>query len=82
MRWSARATALIGLVAAQTAPFDAVLSPTCPLTAAPAIAAVDDDQEYNRINALLLRNTAVVELSRSLLHLPALPPGRVKHRWG
>lgn len=66
---------LIGLVAAQTAPFDAVLAPTCPLTP-PAISAVDDEAEYNRINALLLRNTAIWNfLDRCSISLPCHRPG-------
>lgn len=66
---------LIALVAAQTAPFDAVLSPTSPLTP-PAIAAVEDEREYNRINQLLLRNTAVWNfLDRCSISLPCHRPG-------
>ena len=42
--------------------FDAVLSPTVPIVA-PSIASVlKDDDEFFRINALLLRNTSVVNL--------------------
>ena len=66
---------LIAAVAPQTAGFDAVLSPTCPLTP-PAIAAVDDEREYNRINQLLLRNTAVWNfLDRCSISLPCHSPG-------
>jgi len=47
------------------APFDAVLSPTVPITA-PAIASVapgaERDEEFFRINALLLRNPSVVNM--------------------
>jgi len=40
-----------------TCGFDALLMPTCPLVP-PRVAELDDDREYNRINLLLLRNTA------------------------
>jgi len=47
------------------APFDAVLSPTVPITA-PTIASVapgaERDEEFFRINALLLRNPSVVNM--------------------
>ena len=66
---------IIQAVAPQTAPFDAVLSPTCPLTP-PAIAAVEEEAEYNRINALLLRNTAVWNfMDRCSISLPCHRPG-------
>jgi len=66
---------LIAAVAPQTMPFDAVLAPTCPLTP-PAIAAVEDEREYNRINMLLLRNTAVWNFfDRCSISLPCHQPG-------
>ena len=66
---------LIAAVAPQTAQFDAVVAPTCPLTP-PAIAAVEDEREYNRINGLLLRNTAVWNfLDRCSISLPCHRPG-------
>ena len=66
---------LIAAVAPQTALFDAVLTPTCPL-APPAIAAVAEIGEYNRINALLLRNPAVWNfLDRCSISLPCQVPG-------
>lgn len=66
---------LIAAVAPQTAPFDAVLSPTCPL-APPPISAVEDEREYNRINLLLLRNTAVWNfLDRCSISIPCNRPG-------
>jgi aspartyl-tRNA(Asn)/glutamyl-tRNA(Gln) amidotransferase subunit A len=47
------------------APFDAVLSPTLPMTA-PAIASVapgaERDDEFFRVNALLLRNPSIVNM--------------------
>jgi aspartyl-tRNA(Asn)/glutamyl-tRNA(Gln) amidotransferase subunit A len=48
---------LVASAAARMAGFDAVLCPTTALTP-PAIAAVQDEAEYSRINLLLLRNTA------------------------
>ena len=61
---------IIAAVAARTAPFDAVLCPTTALTP-PPIAAVDDEAEYNRINLLLLRNTAAFNfLDRCSISLP------------
>jgi hypothetical protein len=50
---------LIMLVAARTSSFDALLMPTVAITA-PPIAAFEQDEEYRRLNALLLRNTSVV----------------------
>jgi aspartyl-tRNA(Asn)/glutamyl-tRNA(Gln) amidotransferase subunit A len=67
---------LIAAVAPQTAGFDAVLAPTCPLTP-PAISAVEDEREYNRINMLLLRNTAVFNfLDRCSISIPCQRPGQ------
>jgi len=66
---------LIAAVAPQTAPFDAVLAPTCPLTP-PSIAEVEDEREYNRINMALLRNTAVFNfLDRCSISIPCHRPG-------
>lgn len=66
---------LIAAVAPQTAGFDAVLAPTCPLTP-PAISAVEEEREYNRINMALLRNTAVFNfLDRCSISIPCQRPG-------
>ncbi len=66
---------LIAAVAPQTAGFDAVLAPTCPLTP-PAISAVEDEREYNRINMALLRNTSVFNfLDRCSISIPCQRPG-------
>ena len=43
---------------ARTRDFDCVLMPTVPIVA-PAIAELDDERAYNRINMLILRNTAL-----------------------
>jgi aspartyl-tRNA(Asn)/glutamyl-tRNA(Gln) amidotransferase subunit A len=50
---------LIARVAARTAEFDALLMPTVAITA-PPIAAFERDQDYRRLNALILRNTSVI----------------------
>jgi aspartyl-tRNA(Asn)/glutamyl-tRNA(Gln) amidotransferase subunit A len=50
---------LITRVAAQTRGFDALLMPTVAITA-PPIAAFERDRDYRRLNALLLRNTSVI----------------------
>ena len=42
--------------------FDAVLSPTVPLVAPPIASVLLDDAEFFRVNSLLLRNTAVVNM--------------------
>ena len=42
--------------------FDAVLSPTVPMVAPPIASMLDDDAEFFRVNGLLLRNTAVVNM--------------------
>ncbi len=49
--------------------------PTCPLIP-PAIAALDDEGEYNRINMLVLRNTALGNfLDRCAISIPCHRPG-------
>ena len=42
--------------------FDAVLSPTVPMVAPPISSVLNDDTEFFRVNGLLLRNTAVVNM--------------------
>ena len=42
--------------------FDAVLSPTVPMIAPPIATVLNDDAEFFRVNGLLLRNTAVVNM--------------------
>jgi aspartyl-tRNA(Asn)/glutamyl-tRNA(Gln) amidotransferase subunit A len=66
---------LIAAVAPRTAPFDAVVTPTCPVVP-PALAEVEDEREYDRINLLLLRNTMVGNfLDRCAISLPCHEPG-------
>jgi aspartyl-tRNA(Asn)/glutamyl-tRNA(Gln) amidotransferase subunit A len=67
--------ALIAACAPRTAPFDAILCPSVPL-APPALSAVEDEAEYNRINLLLLRNTTIGNmLDRCAISLPIHTPG-------
>jgi aspartyl-tRNA(Asn)/glutamyl-tRNA(Gln) amidotransferase subunit A len=66
---------LIAAFDATTRGFDALLMPTCPLVA-PRIAELEDEREYNRINLLLLRNTAYGNfLDRCAISLPCHGPG-------
>jgi aspartyl-tRNA(Asn)/glutamyl-tRNA(Gln) amidotransferase subunit A len=66
---------IIAAVTPRTAPFDAVLMPTCPLVP-PALAEVEEEREYNRINLLLLRNTSIGNfLDRCSISLPCHAPG-------
>ncbi len=66
---------VIAAAARRTAGFDAVVCPTCPVVP-PAIAAVEPEAEYNRINMLLLRNTTVFNfLDRCSISLPIHRPG-------
>jgi aspartyl-tRNA(Asn)/glutamyl-tRNA(Gln) amidotransferase subunit A len=61
---------LIAAVARRTAGFDAVICPTSPVIP-PAIAEVEGQAAYNRINMLLLRNTSVANfLDRCSVSLP------------
>jgi aspartyl-tRNA(Asn)/glutamyl-tRNA(Gln) amidotransferase subunit A len=50
---------LITRVATRTSGFDALLMPTVAITA-PPIAAFERDEDYRHLNALLLRNTSVI----------------------
>jgi hypothetical protein len=49
----------VARVAVRTAGFDALLMPTVAITA-PPIAAFEWDEDYRRLNALLLRNTSII----------------------
>ncbi|WP_285414093.1 amidase [Variovorax sp. efr-133-TYG-130] len=71
----------IARVEAALAPFDAVLSPTVPITA-PSIASVapgaERDDEFFRINGLLLRNPSIVNmLDGCAISLPCHVPGEL-----
>ena len=66
---------IIAAAEPRTAPYDAVLCPTVALTP-PAIAEVEDEAEYARINLLLLRNTAAFNfLDRCSISLPCQAEG-------
>jgi aspartyl-tRNA(Asn)/glutamyl-tRNA(Gln) amidotransferase subunit A len=61
---------IIAAIGARTAVFDAIVMPTCPVVP-PAIAEVDDEAAYGRINLLLLRNPSVANfLDRCAVSLP------------
>lgn len=57
-----RRAALIAGVAERLHGFDAFVCPTVPLTAPPISALEEDDEEYARVNLLMLRNPTVVNL--------------------
>lgn len=62
-------------IAQRTRAFDAIVMPTCPLIS-PAIADVEDEAAYNRINLLLLRNPSVANfLDRCAISIPCHRPG-------
>jgi aspartyl-tRNA(Asn)/glutamyl-tRNA(Gln) amidotransferase subunit A len=66
---------LIARVDRQTADFDAFLAPAVPITA-PPIAAFERDEDYWRLNSLILRNTAIINfLDRCALTVPIQKPG-------
>jgi len=52
----------IALMDAMLAPYDALLSPTLPITAPELAPLVEDDTAFFAVNALLLRNPSVVNL--------------------
>jgi aspartyl-tRNA(Asn)/glutamyl-tRNA(Gln) amidotransferase subunit A len=58
--------------------FDAVLSPTVPIVAPPIASVLNDDEEFFRVNGLLLRNTAVVNmLDGCAISLPCHNPDQL-----
>ncbi|MBV8118411.1 MAG: amidase [Alphaproteobacteria bacterium] len=66
---------LIARVGAHTTDFDALLMPTVAITA-PPIAAFARDEDYFRLNALILRNTSVINfLDRCAVTVPIHQPG-------
>ena len=59
----------------RTAPYDALLVPTCPIVPA-RIADLEDEREYNRVNLLSLRNAAPANFfDRCAISLPCHAPG-------
>lgn len=70
--------AWVGRMEARLQGFDAVLSPTVPIAAPPITGLLGDDAEFFRINGLLLRNTAVVNmLDGCAISLPCHTPGQL-----
>lgn len=68
----------IARMEARLSGFDAVLSPTVPIVAPPIASVMDDDAEFFRINGLLLRNTAVVNmLDGCAISLPCHTPDQL-----
>jgi aspartyl-tRNA(Asn)/glutamyl-tRNA(Gln) amidotransferase subunit A len=62
-------------VQAVCAPFDALILPTVPLVA-PALAELEDDQNFGRVNLLMLRNPTVVNfLDGCAISIPCHIPG-------
>ena len=60
------------------AAFDAVLSPTVPIVAPSIASVIDNDDEFFRVNSLLLRNTSVVNmLDGCAISLPCHAPGEL-----
>ena len=65
----------IGRMNVLLAGFDAVLSPTVPMVAPPVAELIDDDVNFFRVNGLLLRNTAVVNMLDGCgISLPCFAP--------
>jgi aspartyl-tRNA(Asn)/glutamyl-tRNA(Gln) amidotransferase subunit A len=59
----------------QTRDYDALILPTCPLVP-PVIADLDDEADYNRVNMLQLRNTAIGNfLDRCAISVPCHAEG-------
>ncbi len=68
----------VGRMNARLTGFDAVLSPTVPLVAPPIADLVDNDDEFFRINALLLRNPSAVNmLDGCAISLPCHNPDQL-----
>jgi aspartyl-tRNA(Asn)/glutamyl-tRNA(Gln) amidotransferase subunit A len=66
---------IIAAFEAEMAPYDALLMPTVPI-APPPIAAFERDDSYRRLNAIILRNPAVVNfLDGCAISLPCQAPG-------
>ena len=58
------------------APYDALIMPTVPIVP-PALAPLEDEQEYHRVNLLLLRNTRFANLlDGSAVSIPCHEPGQ------
>ena len=58
--------------------FDAVISPTVPIVAPPIASVMNDDEEFFRVNTLLLRNTSLVNmLDGCAISLPCHSPDQL-----
>ena len=58
--------------------FDAVISPTVPIVAPPIASVLNDDDEFFRVNTLLLRNTSLVNmLDGCAISLPCHSPDQL-----
>ncbi len=72
----ARRGEIIARMNAQTAAYDALVLPTCPLLPPPIAALEADEVEYGRVNLLQLRNPALGNfLDRCAISLPCATPG-------
>ena len=70
--------AWISRMEVRLSPFDAVISPTVPIVAPPIASVLNNDDEFFRINALLLRNPSVVNmLDGCAISLPCQAPGQL-----
>ena len=70
--------AWIGRMQVRLEGFDAVLSPTVPIVAPPIDSVLHNDEEFFRINSLLLRNTSVVNmLDGCAISIPCHSPGQL-----
>ena len=68
----------IARMEAKLAGFDAVLSPTVPIVAPTIASVIDDDDEFFRVNGLLLGNTSVVNmLDGCAMSLPCHTPDQL-----
>eukprot|EP01037_Dinobryon_pediforme_P005231 gene5231-5283_t len=68
--------AIIARMNQATADYDALIMPTCPKLP-PSIASLDHEGEYNRVNLLQLRNTAIGNfLDRCAISLPCHEEGQ------
>ena len=68
--------AIIAEMEGLTAAFDALVMPTVPIVPAPIAALEAEDAEFNRVNTLMLRNTALANfLDRCAISLPCHKAG-------
>ena len=62
--------------------FDAMLSPTVPIVAPATAGLIEDDATFFRVNGLLLRNPAVVNmLDGCAISLPCYTPDQAQNQW-